>query len=315
MCEIHKHIYRDQGNAQVFLDYEFTDKICKRIESEINKTGILAPVTPQRGSVADTYTLADEPLSLLTSSPPSPSPSSSSSSSSSLHPNVFFFLFINEFCLTISDFPNTRTEQIQTLVESSIPAILLKFIQFLTKITTAKLLIGKTGLLIPQSNTGSGLNALIGAMKKLTTNASFVDPTKQNIVNASPNMTQSSNPSSVSIILSDVYHSFAYSSLSALFNLMKFAEQGEVNSLADVDGLNSLFVILNFVIKAASFFLPSSSSSSSSSPVSPHYFPSFLVKGINLVEVSRIALRVFVSKYILFYYRCYCYLPNPNPVL
>jgi hypothetical protein len=272
MCEVHKLIIQDEDSFQVFLDSDFVGKVSGRIESEVNKNDILTAISPPSRSTSESYTLADESISVITSS---------SSSSSSLHPNVFLFLFINEFCLTIADFPSSYSDQLEMIVDSSIPSLLLRIIQFLTKITTAKLLSGKTGSLVTPVS-GAGLSALVGAVKKLTTSVSFIDASKPPISFAAPGFSHSSSPSAVSVILSDVYHALAYSSVSALLSVVKYSEQNQTFDL--VENLNVLQVVVNFLTKVCGFFVPTSSSKLAPA-ISPHYFPSFLVRAINLIEV------------------------------
>jgi hypothetical protein len=273
----------DEENTQIFLEVDFVNKIMSKIEIE-TKNGLLCPVSVTTDA---NFTLADEQLpTLVPIAPP-------------IHPFTFRFLFLNEFCITMADFPSTHTEQLQQIIDSKIPNHLIRIIQYLTKITTSKLLTGKTSSV---AGATTGLHALIGAMKKITSN-SFISPSAPAVVSATASVSShSSTAEAVSSILSSVFHSFAYSTISALHNLFRCAEQNQLNQMILDDNLKVIPTIVEFVCKTGCFFLPPAkgASSSSGSTISPQYFPSFLVKLISIVEVFFLFL--FFSFFFLFFF-------------
>jgi hypothetical protein len=299
----------DEDNTQIFIDNDLITKLTTKVESELCKNDLLSPVTTTATTTTTTtgrdnkennnnFTLADESLNTLTAIP---------SSTQNLYNNVLFFLFLNEFCLTIADYPTNQTKQVQILLDSKVPLILIKIIQFLTKITNSKMLIGKGNAL---STTSTGLSALKGIKKINISPTSFISMSTPSIMAVSLTSSSFSSTSySLCGILSSVYHSFSYSSLSALLNLLKFSEQTQLNQLINDDNLNILSTVVIFLTKVAYHFIPVTSTFKNPfTNISSHYFPSFLIRALNIVQVCSFFCCCFLFFFFVFcgFFFCLC---------
>jgi hypothetical protein len=165
------------------------------------------------------------------------------------------------------------------------------FVKFLSNITTAKVLQGKPPVPGPNNvsylTLGGGGGG--GGKKLSSTSISYINPLITTIITAASNTSYSSTAPYLSLILSSVYHSMAYSSLSAVLNILRNCEQAQMYQIIMDKDLDLIGIILGFVNKVCCFFLPGPHDSNSVKPqgssLSPHYFPSFLVKAMNVLEV------------------------------
>jgi hypothetical protein len=84
-----------------------------------------------------------------------------------------------------------------------------------------------------------------------------------------------------------VFHSLAFSSLSALLNILKGLEVSQLSQLLTDENLAILPTVISFVYKVVSFFLPPTKEvgKSGGDSLSGCYFPSFLVRAISIVEL------------------------------
>jgi hypothetical protein len=122
MAEIHMHTCNNLENSTIFIEYGLSNQLYEKLKSETQKNGflklIIFTIIPS--------ILADEPVNVIISSPPS--------SSSSLYPQIYSFLFLNEFCLTHADFPLSSVNILQQLLETYLPGSLVQFVQSLSSI-------------------------------------------------------------------------------------------------------------------------------------------------------------------------------------
>jgi hypothetical protein len=243
-----------------------------KVGEEISGNGFLTPVIPSPPPLS----LVDEHLDVLLSSP-------RGSTSPTLFPQVFSFLFLNEFCLTLADFPLFSNATFQRLLETRIPHLLVSFVQRLSASMSAPLLLGK-----PALGDGKNVAALVVGGRKLTSSTvAYVDPASPCLVSAASNTSYSSSAAAISLILSSMFHSFTFSSLSALLNLVKGAEQTQLYHIIADEDVDLIGTIVQFVSRVVYFFLPSTPTFAkpSGSTLSPHFFPTFLVKAMRVLEV------------------------------
>jgi hypothetical protein len=71
---------------------------------------------------------------------------------------------------------------------------------------------------------------------------------------AASNTSYSSTGPYISLILSSIYHSMAYSTLSAIFNIIKNAEQTQLYQIIIDENLDLIGIILDLIKLVASLF-------------------------------------------------------------